>query len=49
MPTKQNLLDNYLSNIDIIGERLPVWFNARRSDAAASLNLQGLPTAKQEQ
>ena len=49
MPTKQNLLDNYLSNIDIIGEGLPVWFNARRSDAAASLNLHGLPTAKQEQ
>lgn len=49
MPTKQNLLDSYLSNIDIIGEGLPVWFNARRSDAAASLNLNGLPTAKQEQ
>ena len=49
MPTKQNLLDNYLSNIDIIGEGLPVWFNARRSDAAASLNLNGLPNAKQEQ
>lgn len=49
MPTKQNLLDNYLSNIDIIGEGLPVWFNARRSDAATSLNLNGLPNAKQEQ
>ena len=49
MPTKQNLLDSYLSNIDIIGEGLPVWFNARRSDAAASLNLNGLPNAKQEQ
>ncbi len=49
MPTKQNLLDSYLSNIDIIGEGLPVWFNARRSDAVASLNLHGLPTAKQEQ
>ena len=24
MPTKQNLLDSYLSNIDIIGEGLPV-------------------------
>ena len=48
MPTEQNLLDNYLSNIDILGEGMPVWFNARRSDAAAALNLHGLPTAKQE-
>ena len=48
MPTEQNLLDNYLSNIDILGEGMPMWFNARRSDAAAALNLHGLPTAKQE-
>lgn len=48
MPTVQNLLDNYLSNIDILGEGMPVWFNARRSDAAAALNLHGLPNAKQE-
>lgn len=48
MPTVQNLLDNYLSNIDILGEVMPVWFNARRSDAAAALNLHGLPNAKQE-
>lgn len=46
--TEKRILDDYLSNIDIIGEGLPVWFNARRSDAAASLNLHGLPTSKNE-
>lgn len=45
---EKRILDNYLSGIDIIGEGLPVWFNARRSDAAASLHLHGLPSPKDE-
>lgn len=45
---EQHFLDSYLSNIDIINDGLPMWFNARRSDAVAALHLSGLPDRHDE-
>ena len=45
---EQRFLDSYLSNIDIINDGLPMWFNARRSDAVAALHLSGLPDRHDE-